>query len=166
LAKQYKVSRNTIRRDAKVSEAIDAIGMTSPEAKKSILSGETRITKKHLNELIGGTGEAITETAVKIGNGTFENKRPVNSAPVDDDGFDDGGLDGGGSDVGYDADRSDDGTDDPALTGLNPVNAAIIKLSDDFNSDARRLATGNDATELKTTIRSFIAALEDLYVQL
>ena len=34
LSKQYNVSPKTIRRDAKVAEAIDAIGKASPEAKK------------------------------------------------------------------------------------------------------------------------------------
>ncbi|MDR0491197.1 MAG: hypothetical protein LBH28_08155 [Oscillospiraceae bacterium] len=39
LAKQYKVSRSTIERDAKISNAIEAIGEISPEAKKLILTG-------------------------------------------------------------------------------------------------------------------------------
>jgi predicted DNA-binding transcriptional regulator YafY len=38
LADQYKVSRATIERDAKVADAINAIGETSPEAKRMNLS--------------------------------------------------------------------------------------------------------------------------------
>jgi len=143
LAKQYKVSRNTIKRDAKVSEAIDAIGMTSPEAKKNILSGETSITKKYLNELISGIDEDIAETAAKIENGTFEKKKPASPVPSD------------GSSL-----------NDAALAELNLLHKAVIKLSDGFNSDVYRLAKDSDTTGLKTVIRFFIEALEDIYRQM
>jgi len=143
LAKKYKVSRNTIKRDAKVSEAIDAIGITSPEAKKNILSGETSITKKYLNELISGIDEDIAESATKIENGTFEKKKPASPIPAD------------GSK-----------SDGAALEELNPLHAVVVKLSDDFNSDVHRLAKDNDTAGLKTVIRFFIEALEEVYVQM
>jgi len=143
LAKHYKVSRNTIKRDAKVSEAIDAIGMTSPEAKRSILSGETGITKKHLNELISGIDEDIAETAAKIENGTFEKKKPVSPAVANGS-----GLNG------------------DAHAELDPLQVAVITLSNDFNSDVYRLAKDNNTAGLKTVIRFFIEALEDVYEQM
>ena len=48
LAEQYNVSPITIIRDAKVAEAIDAIGEVSHEAKMKILSSEAIIDKKEL----------------------------------------------------------------------------------------------------------------------
>ena len=153
LAKKYKVSRNTIKRDAKVSEAIDAIGMTSPEAKKSILSGETSITKKYLNELICGIDEDIAEAADRIEKGAFEKKKPA--SPIEADGNGSGGI------------LLDDNTPDGAAPAkLNPLHAAVVKLSDDFSSDVNRLAKDSDTVGLKTVIRFFIEALEDVYVQM
>jgi len=143
LAKEYNVSRNTIMRDAKVAEAINAIGSTSPEAKRNILSGEAGITKKHLNELLSSPEEDVIETAVQIENGTYERKRPAALTPT-----------------------KDNSPDNSALAELSPVNAAIVRTADAFNADVRRLATGSSAAELKTTIRSFIATLEGLHAQL
>jgi len=153
LAKKYKVSRNTIIRDAKVSEAIDAIGVTSPEAKKSILSGETGITKKHLNELISGIDEDIAETADKIEKGTFEKKKHASPMPADGNGS--GGI------------RPGDSTLDGAvLAELDPLHAAVVNLSNDFSIDVYRLAKAGDTAGLKTVISFFIEALEDVYVQM
>ena len=143
LAKHYRVSRSTIKRDAKVAEAIDAIGMTSPEAKKSILSGETSITKKYLNELISGINEDIAETAVRIEKGTFEKKRSISQILAD------------GSAL-YGA----------AHAELDPLHAAVIKLSNDFNADLQKLVKDSDTAGLKTVIRFFIEALEDVYEQM
>jgi len=50
LAGQYRVSRNTIIRDAKIAEALSAIGQSSPEAKARILSGEVRLNKNQLQD--------------------------------------------------------------------------------------------------------------------
>jgi len=172
LAKKYKVSRNTIKRDAKVSEAIDAIGMTSPEAKRSILSGDTGITKKRLNELIRGIDEDIAETAASIENGTFEKKKPASPVPAVADGGDfggggSGGGGSGGSDFGGGGSngiRLADGTlDGTALAQLDPLHAAAIRLSDDFISDVYRLARVNNNAGLKKEIRIFIESLEDVY---
>ena len=48
LAEQYRVSKNTISRDVKLSDAIDLIGEVSPEAKRKILSGEVKDLYKGL----------------------------------------------------------------------------------------------------------------------
>ena len=88
LANQYKVSRATINRDAKFAGAVDSIGRSSPDAKASILSGETRITKKQLKELMAGSDEEIEETALRIGDGTFVKQKPEKAEPVDANGLD------------------------------------------------------------------------------
>jgi len=46
LAKEYNVSPATIKRDAKFSEAVDKIDANVPDAKASILSGKSGLSKK------------------------------------------------------------------------------------------------------------------------
>ena len=49
-----------------------------------------------------------------------------------------------------------------AIDGIAPVNAAIIKIADEFASDMRKLATSGSPAELKTAVRNHIGMLEDL----
>ena len=142
LANEYNVSRITIIRDAKVAEAINVIGSTSPEAKRNILSGKAGITRKHLNELLSGAEEDILETAVKIEEGTFERIRPVSMMPIDEDAIASGIVD------------------------FDPLYMAIIKLSDNFNSDLRRLTGHGSAEELRAVVQSYISALLDYCEQI
>jgi len=76
LSEQYRVSPKTIMRDAKVAEAIDAIGEKSPEAKRKILSGEAIINKKYLETLASKSNEEISELAAMIEDGTYEKIKP------------------------------------------------------------------------------------------
>jgi len=75
LADKYNVSRNTIKRDAQVTDAINAIGEMSPDIKRDILSGKTQISRKRLQELTTGSDDDIAEVVMKIEEGTFENRR-------------------------------------------------------------------------------------------
>lgn len=51
LGKEYGVSKNTIKRDAKFSAEVDAIAEVSPEAKATILSGKSPATRKQVAEV-------------------------------------------------------------------------------------------------------------------
>ena len=75
LANHYNVSRNTIKRDAQVANALDAIGKLSPDIKADILSGKTRISNKQLQELSGAEPEAIKSVITQIEDGTFESRK-------------------------------------------------------------------------------------------
>ena len=75
LGRQYNVSRDTIIRDAKISEAIEAIGEISPEAKRIILSGKEAVEKKVLEALSSESKEELTRTAEAIENGEFKKKK-------------------------------------------------------------------------------------------
>ena len=78
LANEYNVSAMTIRRDAQLAQAIEAIGETSPEAKREILSGTANISRTRLQELAAsGTKEEIKSIAESIEQGTYE--RPKKS---------------------------------------------------------------------------------------
>jgi hypothetical protein len=136
LAKQYNISPKTIKRDAQVAAAIDAIGENSPEAKREILSGTADISRKYLRELISGPEETIKETAASIAEGTFERRKTASE------------------------------TDLSAQDVLEAFNSAIFKMTSEFNSAIQRLKSEIGADELKTTIRKQIDALEQIYNQI
>jgi len=139
LAREYNVSPRTIERDAVVAEAISAIGQVSPEAKKDILAGRTRISRKELRELLTGPEENIAKVAAKIENGTFEEERAAARA------------------------AEQESPVELILSGIRTLNAAISRVSDDLPSELQSIAGSNDKTELKTALRSHIDMLEDLY---
>ena len=79
LAEKYNVSPRTIERDSKLAEALIVLGEVSPEAKLSILSGETRVTRAELDAMLVGSEETVTEIAESIENGTFAERRVDNA---------------------------------------------------------------------------------------
>jgi hypothetical protein len=140
LATRYRVSPRTIERDAKIAEAIDAIGEASPEAKQMILAGEASISKKDLEELSSRPKEEITAIAEEIEKGTYENKKTAASSR-----------------------ESPARPVDSILAGMRPLETIISKLSDGFNSDLPKITKKADRAQLKTALRAFIDRLEDLY---
>ena len=75
LAEKYNVSRSTIERDSKLADALIALGEVSPEAKLSILSGETKVSRAELDAMLAASGETVAEIAENIENGTFAKRR-------------------------------------------------------------------------------------------
>jgi len=143
LAEQYRVSRATIERDAKVAEAIDVLGEASPDAKRNVLSGAAGITKKQLNELLSGTEENITEIAAKIEDGSLERRRAA--APASDS-------------IGDTVERFD--------AGPSPLETEIKRMTDAFLSDLRGISGSATVEELRAALKSHIADLEGLLGQI
>jgi len=79
LADKYNVSRSTIERDSKLADALIILGETSPEAKLSILSGETKVTRAELDAILTGSEETVKEIAESIEKGTFTDRRAENA---------------------------------------------------------------------------------------
>ena len=82
LAEEYKVSRNTIKRDEKLAEALIKIGEASPEgaeAKIKILSGEMPVNKSKLEALSSAPPEKMKDFVAEIKDGTY-NRRTVSNA--------------------------------------------------------------------------------------
>jgi hypothetical protein len=145
LAEHYNVSRNTIMRDSVAAEAISAIGKISPEAKRDILAGRIRISRKELRELLAGSEDELTDVAIKIENGTFETDRAAARTL---------------------AELENAEQENPValiLAGIKSLNAAISKLSDDLPSELQGITDNSDKAELKTALRSHIDMLESLY---
>ena len=143
LADQYKVSRITIIRDAKVAQAIDAIGEVSPEAKKKILSGEVPIDKKVLQELSEKPKEEVTAIAEKIKDGSYVREKPEVHTP-----FGEGIPTKETSSLPQDSDET------------------IDELINEFNAELKRYKESNDLVGAKQALRSYIDHLEELYKQL
>ena len=138
LAKQYKISRDTVLRDAKVSTAIDAIGETSLEAKRMILSGDVDIDKRVLEELSSWPKEEIESAAEAIASGTYEKKKPGSQTnkkvPVD-----------------------------PPPDDIRLWDMAISDITNGFYSEMHKLNADGGIVGLKPLFKSYISALEDLY---
>ena len=148
LADQYNVSRSTIKRDAKLANAIDAIGEVSPDAKMMILSGDAKLNKKELEALSSMSEYELSEIAISIEEGTYEKKKPETAASANDS------IDVGSA---------------PAVSqsyGTQPFDIVIGKIAGAFYAELQKLAKKEDVAGLKTALRSHIDMLEDLYRQI
>ena len=139
LAEQYRVSRETIKRDSKLAEALNSIGEASPEAKRKILSEEVAIDKNKLESLSSATTEEIEAVAAEIEEGTYKRRSPRTPTQTE-------------------AIR----TADSILPGIRQLNVVIKDFANNFNSMLQQLNNGGDV-EFKTVLRSYIDQLEDLY---
>jgi hypothetical protein len=140
LSEQYKVSPKTIRRDAQAAEVISAIGKASPDAKRDILSGKTRISRKMLRDLAAGPEADVVEVAARIQDGTFISGRAVAPEPNE------WGAPGGAAPV-----------------GTHPLEVSVGGMMEGFFSELRRVPGGGGEAETKAALRSLIGRLEDLY---
>jgi len=77
LSEQYRVSPVTIRRDGEIAEVISAIGRVSPDAKRDILSGEARISRRQLREMDYGSKDELEAIASEIVAGTYEAEKSI-----------------------------------------------------------------------------------------
>jgi len=79
LSDRYNVSPVTIRRDAKLADAINAIGEKSPEAKERILSEQGNISRARLQELASAGDDELVDTIEQINAGTHTKRRGSDS---------------------------------------------------------------------------------------
>jgi len=139
LADKYKVSQITIKRNAKMSEAIDAIGEISPEARRRILSEEVKINKSKLEKLASASPEVLAEVVAQIEDGTYERRSGL---PM------------------MDSDAAD------SVSGANnmqPWEKEFGKMTNDFRKELRGLAKTDDTAAVRSALRLYIGMLEDLY---
>jgi len=189
LSKQYRVSRDTIIRDSKLSSGVDAIGEVSLEAKRKILSGEVEINKKKLETLSSLPAEEIVAIATEIEAGTYKRRAPATQAAADGNGSGTSHAPSapGNSD---NSNPSDPGPANPSHVNPNPANpnpaspgsggnrfddlepteqrrlaSAIGAATNGMNADLQRFDRG-EQVDLKTTLRAHIDALEGLYRQM
>ena len=139
IADEYNVSSMTIKRDAQLSEAIDAIGESSAEAKREILSGAAKITRQRLQGLAAdGSEDDIRSVAESIEQGTYEKPRKT-------------------------AEKAPDGVFSGILDALNAV---ISKMAEAYSAEMRRAESDGDAAKLRAALKEHIKKLENLYQSL
>lgn len=147
LSKKFKVSQMTIRRDAKIADAIDAIGEVSSEAKKMILQGEVAISKKELQEVAALPKGEVKKIAQAIVEGTWEGgvladvkteERPASS---------------GSASV-------------PAETTERPLLRELRMLTDGFYDQLQQYKIAADQTRLKAALQAYINDLQELHGQI
>ena len=148
LAIQYNVSRNTIRRDAQLANALIAIGEVSPEIKLDILTGRLHISNKQLHELASGTGEDIQILIEQVEAGTFVSRAPA------------GTQDENGEPVDY---AEPDEQTHHDYSDMRPWEQSFTKMTDDFRQVLRTHAKMDDTKSAKSALRDYINMLEDLY---
>ena len=139
LSEKYRVSPVTIRRDAQVANAIDAIGEISPDIKRDILSGKTQISRTRLQELATGSSDDVAETVLQIEEGTFENRRTGAAS------------------------NSDKSSDSSAREDVSPWEKQFNLMTDEFRLLMRGHAKADDKAAMKTALRQYISMLEGLY---
>jgi len=145
LSEHYNVARNTILRNAKLAEALTAIGEISPNIKRKILHGEIQISKSRLEALSSAPKEEIEAVALEMEAGEFIGRAPRTPKQPKD-------TAGGSS-----------GTDlDSALPEIRRLSVIISDFAADFNTMFLKLNSG-DSAELKPVLRSYIDKLEELY---
>jgi len=153
LAENYNVSPKTIRRDAQVANALSLIGETSPDIKMDILSGKTRISRKQLQELSGGTNEDVDEIVSRISDGSFRQKGDYsNSSELKSNFSGTNEMPSGKS-----------ATDTIDLDDMQPWEKHFAIMTDEFRQLLRSHAKINDKTSAKSTLRQYITMLEELY---
>ena len=133
LAELYKVSKATIERDSRIADALVAIGKVSPEVKKGILSGDTRISRKQLRELSRGAEAEVAAVTESIKDGEFERGKPKVLRPVSQ----------------------------PVPVFLEPE-MIISKMIEDFYYELQSYTAG-EAVGLKEALRMAIERLEGFY---
>jgi len=185
LAKQYHISPKTILRDALLTDAINAIGDTSPISKKNILTGEVSISKKFLQGLSAGTVEDIAGVSASIEDGTYAKAKPVKAAagsdePASADAGDSNGAgensngdagDSSGS-LGDNGDLGDTGGDnvlpfsgsvERTYFEMHPLASVIARTMDKFSGELYKFNEDDSAEEVRMALRSFIDHLDNIY---
>ena len=143
LSEQYNVTHNTVLSDAKASEAADAIGEVSPEAKQKILSGEVKIDKKVLVSLASAEKEELKEIAAQIEDGTYAKIKPEAPAPA-----------------------KPETPLESVLSDMKPLGEAISSVIGSLDEKLAKITKKADRTKLKTALRAFIDKLEEQYGRL
>ena len=142
LGEQYNVSRNTIKRDKKLADALTKIGKISPEAKRKILSGETAINKSKLEALASAPDEKTKTVATEIEAGTYNRRAARDSEQADAD------------DIGR--------AMHAPTKELEHLGLIISDFAKSFDAMLREHSSGGSLA-LKSVLRSYIDELEELY---
>lgn len=167
MTKLYRVSRNTIHRDGKIADAIDAIGAVSPEAKRMLLSGELMLTKKELTELSYMSDEDLKSIALQIEEGKYEKRKPEPQTAQENSQI----AQGNALPPRENAQTAQGNALPPqpvynVLAGISQLDLAVSQVSDSLAAWLPKITGKKDKAQLRTALRSSIDTLEDWYTRI
>ena len=148
LAGQYNVSQKTIKRDAGVSAALEAIGEVSLLAKEKVMSGGVPLNKKELRDLSRKSKDEIEALAKQIEEGSYDKGTYKKDMPETQT-----------AESGGNANKS-------AAEIIHSFHDLVRKTTNDFTGKLKRLSVSENAIEYRAMLRSYIDALEEMYGQL
>ena len=150
LGKRFNVSKNTIERDGRVANAIKAIAEVSIDAKRKILSGEVPVDRSKLQRLSTASKEEIEEVVSQINDGSYNRKdHRISKSPESEPAHEKPG----GSNTGA----------RPPQSEANYVDTMVSLIAGNLDSTLKSLTNEGGIPELKTSLRSLINSLEELY---
>ena len=161
LSEKYRVSSKTIKRDAKVAEAIDAIGTASPEAKRKILSGDAGISKKELEELSYRSKGELEAAAAKIADGSYSKKKPEAEANAATTATETKTT--AEAEAQTQTPPEPEGAADNILSLMRSLDKAVANMSDGIDSELPKITKTVFRSELKASLKANIERLEKLY---
>ena len=160
IAERFKVSSATIERDSRVANALDAIAEVSLEAKRKVLSGEVPVDRSKLQRLSKASKEEIEEVANQINDGTYNRKDHRVSKILEPE------------------QEQGSATNEPGIPSIPPqtdtngkneaeyVDTIVSLITGNLNTTLKSLTNDGGVSELKTSLRTFINSLEELYSNL
>jgi len=151
IGKRFNVSKNTIERDGRVANGISAIAEVSLEAKRKILSGEVPVDRSKLQRLSKASKEEIEEVVNQINDGTYNRKDHRISRTTD-------AVKGQGNES--DASKT---SRPPNQSEAEYVDTMVSLITGNLNTALKSLTNKSGIPELKTSLRTLITNLEELY---
>jgi len=157
VGKRFNVSKNTISRDSLVADALIAIAEISPDAKQKILSGEVPVDRNKLQRLSKAPKEEIEEVVKQINEGTYNRndyRKKNDSIPAQSDSLATSNI-----------------TQTPALNApslsnqddTDYIDTVVSLITGNFNATLKSITNETGIPELKTSLRTLINSLEELY---
>ena len=148
VGKRFNVSKATIERDGMIANAISAIAEISPEAKRKILSGEVAVDRSNLQRLSKAPISELEEAVNQINAGTYNrNDYRIRKTPETTQ------APGNASGI----------PTPPTHTEATYVDTIVSLITGNFNSTLKSLNNESGLPELRSSLRTFINNLEELY---
>jgi len=170
VGRQFNVSKATIERDSMVANALVAIGKISPEAKRKILSGEVPVDRNKLQKLSKASSEEIEKVANQIVAGTYDRNdyRKKGAPESSQERYGAQLLDGTPAvqafPVQYEAGSPEKMTHFPdASSEQEYIDTIVSHIKSNLERALKSLSNNSSLPELRTSMRSLINSLEDLY---
>jgi len=148
VGKRFNVSKATIERDSRVANALTAIAEVSPEAKRKILSGEVPVDRNKLQKLSKSPKTELEEVVAQIDAGIYNryDYRGKNPETQEQSKNDSSGK--------FPIQNQ---TEEPYIDTI------VSFISGNLNMTLKLLPRDCGVPELKSSLKTFINSLDELY---